>query len=323
MRRVAIVFCLLVACDGACEAPADPEPLPPPVQAIALTRFFPLTPGNRYRFQTGALRVASGVTAVDGNGVAAIVDDAGSPVTRVRANDARVEITDPAGRALTPLLVAPLSREASWRFAPDATSSCEAKVLRIDFDEVAAGMTLERCVEVETTCTLGAPSTEGATRHVRTDTYCPDVGRVRMVSRFDPPPADGTAPVRSEIVSWRVARGPLPPRTGDLCAGLILLPSDVVSACGAGLTVSAPFAVTEEGVCAHRMNGSTGSVVVSAWREGTAPPEAAPMTDGVVPYRVDATEGEVHFAIDATQPPCAEASATRLVPLLRSLVSDR
>lgn len=323
MRRIALTFCLLVACEGGCEEQAVPEPPSRPLPTIALTRYFPLSPGDRYRYQTGTLRVASGVTAIDANGVAAIVDDAGSPVTRVRATDTRVEITDPAGRALTPLLVAPLSVGATWQFTPDATSSCEARVRRLDVDEVAAGVTLTRCVEVETACGVGQPLEGAATRHVRTDTYCPDVGRVRMVSRFEPPPADGTGPVRSEIVSWRVARGPRPPRTGDLCSGLILLPSDVIAACGAGLDVSAPFAVSVDGVCAHRMNGATGHVVVTAWREGTAPPSAPSPTDGAAAYRIDVTEGEVHFAIDGTNPPCLEASAGRLAPLLRSLVADR
>ena len=323
MRRIALTFCLLIACEGGCEDEAPPPVPSRPQPSIALTRYFPLSPGDRHRYQTGALRVASGVTAIDANGVAAIVDDAGSPVTRVRATDARVEITDPEGRALTPLLVAPLSAGAKWQFAPDATSSCEARVLRLDVDAVAAGVTLTRCVEIETSCGVGQPLEGAATRHVRTDTYCPDVGRVRMASRFEPPPADGAGPVQSEIVSWRVARGPLPPRTGDLCAGLILLPSDIIAACGAGLEVSPPFAVLEEGVCAHRMNSASGHVVVTAWREGTRAPLPPSAAEGAVPYRIDVTEGEVHFAIDGTSPPCVETGARRLAPLLRSLVSDR
>lgn len=312
MRTLLWFGLLLAACEPACgEPPVEPAaPHAPRVVRIPITRFFPVQPGNRWRYRTGDALVASGVTGVDAQGLAAIVDDARSPITRVRVTDARAEITAPDGRGLTPLLVAPLHAGATWTFTPDEGTPCSARVLRTQVAVTAAGASLEACVEVETRCALGT----GGTEHVRTDTYCPDVGRARMVSRFTPRTEASPKDTESVLVTWRVAGGPLPPRAPSLCEEVILLPSDLAAACP-GFEPDAPFAVRAGDACTFGMHASEGTVRIAVTPEGAADLDAG------VEHEVRLTETVQSTRAIVQASGCPEASAARVLPLLRSLIA--
>lgn len=316
MRAAALALLLGLAGCSSCDTRA-PTPEPEALD-VALPRFFPLHVGDRWRHVTGNQRVASGVTGIDANGLAVIVDDARSPLTRVRATTERVEITDPEGRSLTPLLVAPLRVGTRFRFTHAPTTSCEGRITRVDTRERVAGLTLAQCVEVETRCALAAANAQSATTHVRTDTYCPDVGRVRMRSRFDPPRPDAPNDTTTELVAFRVAGGPLPPRPTRRCEEVILLPSDIAAACP-GLEPDAPFARTNDSGCAFGMLGPEGAARVFVEPE-PAPPRALATPDGAA-YASTFSEGGLRFTLAGTHAACPEASFARVTPLLRSLVA--
>jgi hypothetical protein len=315
MRGLALcALALLASCEGckAREAPAQVAPVQ--VQEIPLARYYPLRPGNRWRYAVGDTRVASGVSGIDAQGIAVIIDDARSPITRVRVTDTRIEITSPDGQALTPLLVAPLRTGVTWTFAPDATTRCDARVLRTDATITAAEVALASCAEIETRCALGASGERAATLHVRTDTYCPDVGRVRMISRFDPPRPEAPSETRSELVAWRVAGGPLPPRGADVCNEVILLPSDLAAAC-VDMEPDVPFASSANGACAYGMHGTESFARVIATRGEPHPVDVAAEVQRQV------LASGVTFALSAKGPTCTDAALARLDPLLRSLVA--
>lgn len=307
--RALFLVCLLAGCERACNEPPPDAPETPAV-TVALERYFPIHRGDRWRYRAGDAYVASGVAGIDAQGVAAIVDDARTPVAHVRASAARIELVSPAGESLTVLLAAPLERGRTWSYAPDASLRCEAKVLRTDVALTVAGVSLATCVEVESRCAL-----EGTPSHVLTETYCPDVGRVRTRFRLAAEQTERT----SELVSFLVRGAPLPPRTDDLCKDVIVLPSDIAAACPT-FVADTPFAELTRDACVFRAREAGGALRITV-AKATAPALVAQDagTAGGGAYRIEHVDSGVRFTIDGAV--CEESSAARLMPLLRSLVA--
>jgi hypothetical protein len=142
--------------------------------------------------------------------------------------------------------------------------------------------------------------------------FCPDVGRVHTRFQLAGPNEAHT----SELVSFRVRGGPLPPAREAPCDELIVLPTDLAAACP-GLAPDVPFAKSSAGACAFTAHGDAGFLRVSATKsDGTI----GSIDAGIAPaYRVEDVTSSARFVIEGTG--CAEASARRLIPLLRSLVA--
>ena len=292
--------------------------------ALPLARYFPLGRGDRWRTRGGSdgtIPRVFGVTGVDATGVAVVFGGAGSTPERFRVTATEIARVDEHGRALVPLLRAPIEEGAAWTYAlaeRGVSIPCEARVLRIDrAPRTLRGVSLARCATVERAChyPVGAPFPI-ATTHTQDETYCPDVGVVEQQQRFSPPPARGLIPIQTteRLVAWNVAGGPVPAPGAHLdCDEVLLLPSDVQAACGAGLMAGdEPTGVLEDGACVLRYAGGGRSVEVriAALPTAAAPTSAVSATPAAVRLRVQTPRAVV--TVDG----CDDS---RLPPLLRSL----
>ncbi len=292
--------------------------------ALPLARYFPLARGDRWRTRGGSdgtIPRVFGVTGVDATGVAVVFGGAGPTPERFRVTATEIARVDDHGRALVPLLRAPIEEGAAWSYTlaeRGVSIPCEARVLRIDrAPRTLRGVSLAGCATVERAChyPIGAPFPI-ATTHTQDETYCPDVGVVEQQQRFSPPPARGLIPIQTteRLVAWNVAGGPVPAPGAHLdCDAVLLLPSDVQAACGAGLMAGdEPTGVLEGGECVLRYagGGRTVEVRVAPPPTAAAPTSAVPAAPGAARLRVETPRAVV--TIDG----CDDS---RLVPLLRSL----
>lgn len=324
----------------------DDEEAPPAPRASAehaLSAYYPLSAGDRWRLrtrETEAVRML-GVTGVEDSGIAVVFGTGHAMVERYRATDEEVALVDPDGQVLVPLLRAPLTEGARFEYAlseRDVQVPCDVEVSSVGIDAEVAGTRVADCVEVVRTCRYPAGSPfPHPTVHRIEERYCPGVGRVREVGTFDPAPRFGALPgLRTvEVQSFRVAGGPLVAPSG--CAGLLLLPTDVQTACGAQLQPMDPVVGRLEGdVCTYRYRSPAGAIEISArttvdaaaldgWLGETGgtptPRDGARISEGT-DVRVGVTLQTHELRVRAEAGACSADAALRLVPLLRSLVRD-
>jgi hypothetical protein len=289
-----------------------------------LPRYFPLGRGDRWRTLGGSdgnLPRVFGVTGKDARGVAVVFGGAGSTPERYTASETEIARADEQGRALVPLLRAPLEEGATWAYTlaeRGVSIPCEARVVRVDAaPRTLRDVVLEGCATVRRVCRYPAGTPFPlATTHTQDETYCPDVGLVEASQRFSPPPSPGLLPTQTteRLVAWNVAGGPLPgppPLLG--CDDVLLLPSDVQAACGAGLAPAGERAgVVEDGACVLRFAGGGGSVDVRIRPVSAA--NAAISVEAPTPTgpRLVVRTPRAEVTVDGCDDP-------RLPPLLRSL----
>lgn len=348
MTRAALraLLLYLTAMSVACSddtSEADTVTTPPPSAQHALPAYYPLAAGDRWRLhtrETEAVRML-GVTGVEDTGVAVVFGTGHAMAERYRATAEEVALVDPDGQTLVPLLRAPLTEGARFDYAlseRDVQVPCDVEVARVDVEADVAGTQITDCIEVVRTCRYpaGSPFPQATTHRVE-ERYCPGVGRVREVGTFDPAPRFGALPgLRTvEVRSFRVAGGPLVNASG--CAGFLLLPTDVQTACGAQLQPTDPVVGRDEdGVCTYRYRNPEGAIEVSArgsvdpaatrqWLSETGGEPAdrggARVSEGT-DLRVAVASRRHELRVRADTGVCRPEGALRLVPLLRSLVDD-
>lgn len=308
---------------------------------VPLPRYFPLHRGDRWRTRAGrdgTMPRVFGVTGIDARGVAVVFGGPSTTPERYTASATQIARTDERGRALVPLLRAPLLEGATWSYTlaeRGVSIPCDARILRLDAAaRTIRGVSLRGCATVRRSChyPVGTPFPL-ATTHTQDETYCPDIGLVRAEQRFSPPPSPGLLPTQTteRLVTWNVAGGPVPPARASLdCDDVLLLPSDVRAACGASLApVGEPAGALENGECVLRFAGGGHFVEVrvrsASSRSPQPPPATVPPLPGTGPRPGD--RGDV--AADASRrivvrTPRAEVTVDgcddpRLTPLMRSL----
>jgi hypothetical protein len=326
-RSVCLVCALAIGCEDAPRA-ARPSTegsaggareLP-----LAPADFFPLAPGDRVRIAvrpTGA-RHNEGVTGVDERGIAMVHGTAHTTGERYRATETDVSLVTPDGTPLVPILRAPLTRGARFDYTlteSDVAVPCEVEIRRTSATATVAGAALASCIELVRRCEYAAghpfPS---ATTHTTEETFCPGVGRVRERGRFDPPPQLTAIPAEREerVVYYRIAGAPAATAPSSGCDAFILLPSDVIAACGAGIAPIEPLAGTDlpGGGCEHAFDRAGARLAI---RFGAPFPvaEAGGEDEAVTRVVEDAPRIEVRAAPAA----CSGEGLARLEPLLRSL----
>jgi hypothetical protein len=264
-----------IACDSPpAERRTADAPVPARRSAVSVPRYFPLSPGDRWRTRGGSdgtVPRAFGVTGVDARGVAVVFGGAGETAERYRADAQAVTRVDEQGQTLFPVLRAPLEEGASWTYAlaeRGVSIPCTATLTRVAPEpRRIAGASFAACMTVHRACRYpaGAPFPL-ATTHERDETYCPDVGLVEETQRFTPPPAPGLLPatLRERLVAWRVRGAPPPVRSAALdCDDVLLLPSDVQAACGTALAPRGErTGADEDGACVFRYAGGEREVEV-------------------------------------------------------------
>jgi hypothetical protein len=333
LRRVGPLACasltfpllLATAChDPPAERGSADTPAPARRSGVDVPRYFPLSPGDRWRTRGGSdgtVPRAFGVTGVDARGVAVIFGGAGETPERYRADAQSVTRVDEQGRPLFPVLRAPLEEGATWSYAlteRGVSIPCSATLTRVDpVARTVAGASFTACVTVHRACRYpaGAPFPL-ATTHERDETYCPDIGLVEETQRFTPPPAPGLLPatLRERLVAWRVRGAPPPVRSAALdCDDVVLLPSDVQAACGTALVPRGErTGAAEDGACVFRYAGGGRDVEVRVRdaRDGRHASVGA-ATGGGAHLRFETARASVYVS---------GCDDPRLVALLRTLV---
>ncbi|RLB52143.1 MAG: hypothetical protein DRJ42_15570 [Deltaproteobacteria bacterium] len=285
---------------------------------IPLPRLFPLAPGDRWRLAASpgdAVRL-EGVTAIDGTGIIAIHGTAHQAAERYRVSEDEITLVTPMGEAVSPILRAPLRAGAEWAYEHrerDVAVPCEVTVVDVSLRETVAGVEVRGCVSLRRRCRYpaGAPFTNSTT-HSSDEVYCPGVGLTRVRNVFRPAPAKSalSADREERVVGFRVAGSPAGgPSEG--CARFILLPSDLVTACGVDVRPAAPTAGEdiEDGACrySHQHGTETLTTVIGA-PEGSAPEDALVTVSG---------DGRSAWVSGRA---AACPGAERLAPLLTSLL---
>jgi len=195
--------------------------------------FFPMRAGDRWAYRSGGALRMRGITAFNDRGDAYLFGDGLTRAGRFRLGaEGVMRIVD--GSPL-PWLPGPVEAGGEWSYdsgEAHCDASYEADGLSVDIGR----RRLDGCVRVDRACRLPAGKPFAvATLERHQETYCPSVGLVRERLSFEPPPAvEGVEAVQvDELVNFRVAGGPMPPRREPFdCAALLLLETDVQTACG-------------------------------------------------------------------------------------------
>lgn len=335
MRLLCLALPLLVACDRPTEEPRPREAAPVPADLA------PLSIGDRWRERAGELHRTRGVTAHTLEGLAVVFGQGDRRPSFYAADAREASLVDPSGRALEPLLRAPLREGARWSYAlgEGATAaSCEVSVAGLASRRVG-GTTLEGCVRLERRCVHPAGLVfERETTRVSEETWCPRVGRVYTRQTLDPPLPDAPPVSEVELLAYRVAGAPIapPPEQFD-CDQVLLLPSDVQAACGAEWTFVEERAL-EDG-CVHRFARDDATLEVRVSRRPTAEAaergrdellEASGAPRMIGETRVAEREGalvagaaEGRHLVIVQASACEAERAARLVPFVRGLLPGR
>lgn len=343
---------LLCAVAAGCPEATSTEPAADPgpdTTAPLPSALFPLAAGDRWRTRSDPAGVEQvfGVTAVSTDGTSVIFGTGHTAAERYRADDEGVYLVSPEGTVLLPLLRAPIRTGAAWSYQLEdrgVSVPCRAQVHEVGTEHRVAGVSVEGCVELTRICRYGAGSPFlSATTHHSEETYCPGIGRVQQRDRFDPPPPMKALPAeRTETVVWyRVAGAPAKPDPERFdCSEFLLMPSDVQAACGAQVEPREPVAGSDGAlsctyvygvaqarleVTAERRTHDVSDVELDLLLADGEPPTGIVVRDLV---RIRTTDEvrmatrEGHFAILVRTSPaaCAEDSALRMAPLLRSLL---
>ena len=318
--------------------------------------FFPMHLGDRWGYASGG---GVAVTAVTDSGVAVFFGSDRTSAERFKANAAgEVLLVDPTDRAIATWLATPMELGHSWEYTVGDTS-CRATYATIDQDASLPGMEIHGCVEVQRRCQLpeGKPFPQ-ATVELHEETYCPYVGRVREVVRFEPRPEIEGFPAekRFEVAYYRIQDAVAVPEPDAFgCAHFLLMETDLQAACGPMMRRAPEQPPAPPNTCAMRFASGSGSVVLSAtrldrdatdadvdarlpaadepprsqdgWRVRDVPGAtgAFPQPDGEVEQRtmpdvqhLGLGEGRFVITVSAEGAACPEVAS--LQPLLRSLV---
>ncbi|MEM9075033.1 MAG: hypothetical protein AAGE52_41435, partial [Myxococcota bacterium] len=243
--------------EQATETPAEEE------EGASPRDYFPAHAGDRWRMKGGD---SLAITTVTESGTAVFFGSDRTSAERYRVTDNEVLLVDPNDRPIARWLERPMSIGHQWSYTL-GDSECDARYATIEQSAEVAGLTFEHCVEVRRQCRYpaGKPFPE-ATRELREETWCPYVGRVREVVRFDPPPSiEGVeAEHVQEVAYYRVEGAPAPPlpETFD-CSAFLLMEGDVQAACGPRMR---ELERSDAGGCTARYGSPDGEITVLARR---------------------------------------------------------
>ncbi len=331
MRLVALSMVVLAACDCAGEGEPEQEESTEPLE---LRSYFPSAPGDRWRYESAGEKSTRAISfADDADASPRRVVMTGDDLMGARYHEVSedgVVLVTPGGEPIGTLLDAPLEEGHEWSYLFGEVA-CEARYTSLGETAEVAGIHVERCIEVERTCTHpeGNPFPV-ETSEIHTELYCPGIGRVRENTRIDPPPMGSESAEREDaLVFYRVLDSPAPtiPEHFD-CDHFLLVETDVRAACGQAIA-----RVTEENLeegC--RMTfGVPGrpllTVTGQRYEEDATQADADVLENGtasLVGTEELASYGylEGRHAIAVAAPPelCPTDQLNRLGPLLKSLV---
>ncbi|NOY92221.1 MAG: hypothetical protein GXP55_13590 [Deltaproteobacteria bacterium] len=302
--------------------PEDPHLIVDVFQPTQPSEFFPMHVGDRWAYRHGDALQIRGITALDDRGDAYLFGDGLSRAGRFRLTAAGI-MRVLEGKVL-PWLQGPAEAGREWTYV-SGDAACMANYTADVQTLQVAGLSLENCVRVERSCRLpaGKPfATATLERHE--EVYCPSVGLVHQRLSFDPPPAiEGVEAVQEdELVNFQVAGAPLPRVHEPFdCESLLLLESDVQTACGPNLRRAPQPPSTRRAQCERVFESPEGSLRVRVQQlEMAATDEdlerALARTEG----RFGEKEGRFLILLDPSAA-CPRERASRLLPLLHSLVA--
>lgn len=258
--RVAVLV-LLSACGPCGGEPVEEEEEPSARPEL----FFPMHLGDRWGYADGG---GVAVTALTESGVAVFFGSDRTSAERFKANEAgEVLLVDPTDRAIATWLAVPMELGHSWRYTVGDTS-CEATYATIDQDASLPGMEIHGCVEVRRRCQLpeGKPF-PAATMELHEETYCPYVGRVGEIVRFDPRPEIEGFPEQKvfEVAYYRVEGAVAVPEPETFgCEHFLLMETDLQAACGPMMRRGE--LVASDDACMMPFSSGNGSVSIFAKR---------------------------------------------------------
>jgi len=285
------------------------------------SQLFPLHAGDRWAYRSEDALLLRGITALDGRGDAYLFGDGLTQAGRFRVDgDDILRVLGPD--ALVPWLPSPARAGRRWSYV-SGEASCEASYVEAPAVVAVAGLSLRGCARVRRSCRhpQGRPFAR-ATIEQHEETYCPDVGLVREQLHFQPPPSvEGVRATQTEeLVDVRVVGGPLPPeRDAFDCDALLLLETDVESACGPTLRRAPTQPAPEPDVCERVFQSPTGALVVRVRRLERLATDAD-LTDELASdtQRLGVVDGR-YLIVLAPSEACPRERASRLLPLLRSV----
>ncbi len=332
---MATLACLLAACSNDARPATGSATRPSPADgAPPLERYFPLSLGDRWRTldTPGGAIAEHGVTAIDARGQAVVHGTDRAVIELFRAGPRAIERVTPTGASLGVVLAAPAVRGTTFAYEGGEGVNrprCEGRIARDDAAFELDGQGLSGCLVVERTCTHAAtPPLPPGTREEHEETYCPGVGLVRDALRFEPelPAGSPLGPHVATVVGFRTRGGPPAPDASLDCDDAIVLPTDVLSACGGGPYRAVELSADRPGEdCVHAFvgPGSPSAIRIRVRRldhEAGAEDVAALATTATAGARQAVVEGRVAVLLEAEPDVCSAERLARLVPLVRSVV---
>lgn len=334
---VAVLACVLASCANDDAPPgrsSTSSPVSPRSPERPLASFFPLSLGDRWRTvdAPGGTIAEHGVTAIDARGQAVVHGTDRAVIELFRPSPTAIERVSPTGTSLGVVLAAPAASGTTFAYEGGEGENrprCEGRIVRDDAAFDLDGLPLAGCLVVERTCTHAAtPPLPPGTRELHEETYCPGVGLVRDALRFAPElPAGSPIGPRVTTVSGFRTRGGPAPRGGPLdCDDAIVLPTDVLAACGGGPYRAVELAADRSGEdCVHAFVGpGSASPIRTRIRrldhEAGADDVAALAGTATGSVRQALAEGNVAVLLESDPDGCSPERLGRLVPLLRSVV---
>lgn len=334
MRFVALSMVLFAACEcGGDETDSEPESSEG-TEALSLLSYFPSAPGDRWRYEAAGEKATRAISfADDVNATPRRVVMTGDDLMGARyheVSDDAVLLVTPEGEPIGTLLDAPIEEGHEWSYL-FGDVGCEAHYTSVSERTEVAGVTVERCLEVERTCTHPAGNPFPVdTSEIHTELYCPGIGRVREHTRIEPPPMGSESAEREDqLVFYRVLDSPAPAIPEHFgCDHFLLVQTDVRAACGRAISRVAEEEL-DEGcrmtfgvpgrplltVTGQRFGEEATQADADVLENGTA---ALVGTDELASYAY--LEGRHAIAVASPPELCASDQLDRLGPLLKSLV---
>jgi len=330
MRPLALLM-LVAACD------CEPEPdaaTPAATEPVSLLSYFPSAPGDRWRYGAAGEKSTRAISfADDEDATPRRVVMTGDDLMGARyheVSDEGVLLVTPSGEPIGTLLDAPLEEGHEWSYL-FGDVGCEARYLSVDETVEVAGITVERCVELERTCTHPAGNPFPVdTAEIHTELYCPGIGRVREHTRIEPPPVGSESAEREDqLLFYRVLDSPAPvvPERFD-CDHFLLVETDVRAACGQTMARVSEEDIDEGCRSTFGIPGRPPLTVTAQRYEADATQADADVLEGGTAARVGAEElasyayleGRHAIAVAAPLQLCPADQLNRLGPLVKSLV---